>query len=222
MIVKRIVCLANSRKLSGRCVAGKEASAVGAWIRPVSARETEEVSLKEQQYANGEHPQLLDVVEIPLLEPKPKHNQVENWRFAPLRRWVKAGRVSWESLAQMADPVSPLWVNGGSTRNGLNDRMPVDAAHAQSDSLRLINVPSLELVETTREGFLGEERRLQARFSYAGASYVLSVTDPLYEAQYRERPLGSYLLGPCFVTVSIGDPFEGYCYKLIAGIVEQR
>ena len=38
--VKRIVCLANSRKRGGRCVAGKELLAdgrAGGWIRPVSA-----------------------------------------------------------------------------------------------------------------------------------------------------------------------------------------
>ena len=44
--VKRIVCLANSRKLGGRCIAGKELLAdgvSGSWIRPVSHREFEEV-----------------------------------------------------------------------------------------------------------------------------------------------------------------------------------
>ncbi|MGH7707024.1 MAG: dual OB domain-containing protein, partial [Vulcanimicrobiaceae bacterium] len=37
-MLKRIVCLANSRKLQGRCVAGRELqkNGPGAWIRPVS------------------------------------------------------------------------------------------------------------------------------------------------------------------------------------------
>ncbi len=49
--LKRIVCLANSRKYSGRCIAGKELLAdgrPGRWIRPVSARENEEVSEHER------------------------------------------------------------------------------------------------------------------------------------------------------------------------------
>ena len=43
--VKRIVCLANSRKMHGRCVAGREwrDGLAGQWIRPVSNREQQEV-----------------------------------------------------------------------------------------------------------------------------------------------------------------------------------
>jgi hypothetical protein len=50
--VKRILCLANSRKLSGRCLAGKEfgGNDIGTWIRPVGAREHGEVSEYERQY----------------------------------------------------------------------------------------------------------------------------------------------------------------------------
>lgn len=79
MPTKRIVCLANSRKLSGRCVAGRElvADRPEAWVRPVSAREHQEVSEHERQYQDSSDPTLLDVVDVPLLEHRPKDYQQE-------------------------------------------------------------------------------------------------------------------------------------------------
>ena len=78
--VKRILCLANSRKLSGRCVAGREIvnSQAGAWIRPVSDREHQEVSEEEQRYEDGTRPQVLDVIHLPLIEQRPHQFQQEN------------------------------------------------------------------------------------------------------------------------------------------------
>lgn len=81
--VKRIVCLANSRKLCGRCIAGREWNdgRAGRWIRPVSDREHQEVSEYELQYEDGGDPRVLDVIEVPMLEPLPQSFQSENWLF---------------------------------------------------------------------------------------------------------------------------------------------
>ena len=95
--IKRIVCLANSRKLAGRCIAGREWAeerGAGRWIRPVSARECGDVSEYERQYEDGSDPRPLDIVDVPVLEPKPDGCQTENWLLDPERYWERAGSVS--------------------------------------------------------------------------------------------------------------------------------
>ena len=127
--VKRIVCFANSRKMAGRCVAGKEISEdshPGSWIRPVSSRENESISERERCYADGNDPELLDIIEVPLLSPKPKGYQRENWFLNPSRQWRKVGRLAWDDLPQLADPDAPLWTSGFHSRGGENDQVPVD------------------------------------------------------------------------------------------------
>ena len=95
-IVKRIVCLANSRKYNERCIAGREqlsGGLPGPWVRPVSAREHEEVSLSERRFSDGGEPLLLDVIDVPVLEARPKFHQSENWLLDPARPWRLVGRV---------------------------------------------------------------------------------------------------------------------------------
>ena len=112
-VVKRLVCLANSRKLSGRCIAGKEISnrRVAGWVRPVSARVHEEVSEYERQYEDGSDPRVMDIMDVPLLDPRPKAYQQENWLLDSEQYWVKAGCTGWDKLERLADPVEPLWTN---------------------------------------------------------------------------------------------------------------
>lgn len=83
MAKKRVVCLANSRRMGGRCIAGKELinGQFARWVRPVSGWENEELLERECQYEDGSKPQLLDIMNVLLLEPKlkPKSSQRENW-----------------------------------------------------------------------------------------------------------------------------------------------
>jgi hypothetical protein len=144
---KRIVCLANSRKLNGRCVAGRElkADGPGSWIRPVSGREHHEVSEHERQYENGADPKVLDVIDVPLQGPAPITYQTENWLLEPNLYWVCAGRLPLEELYRYVEPAGPLWLNGFRTFNGDNDTIPVGQADLLQSSLRLIRVPNVDL-----------------------------------------------------------------------------
>lgn len=228
-ISKRIICLANSRKYSGRCIAGKEIvpaseehdPLIGPWIRPVSARQSEEVSEDERQFPDGSDPKILDVVDIPLQAARPKHYQRENWLIDDQQYWTKAGRVNVASLAQLIDPPSPLWYDGTNTYNGMNDQIPLMHAFNLTDSLRLIHVDTLTLVVWAPGAPFGNhKRRVQGRFQHAKTNYSLWVTDPTIESQYLKLNDGQYAMGECYLTISLGEPLNGYAYKLIAAIIK--
>jgi hypothetical protein len=224
MVTKRIVCLANSRKLSGRCIAGKENvdGKPGGWVRPVSDREHEEVSELERRYEDGSDPKVLDLIDVPLIEARAHAFQRENWLLDPQYYWQKAGQVGWTNLQSLLDPVSDLWINGQSTFNGLNDKVDFSQAAQLQTSLRLIHVNELSLeVCAPGAAFGNSKRRVQGRFKYAGTHYHLWVTDPVYERRYLAQANGRYEIGECCLTISLGEPHEGFCYKLIAAVVER-
>lgn len=220
---KRIVCLANSRKLNGRCVAGREVidGHPGPWVRPVSDREHQEVSEYERQYEDGSDPSVLDVIDIPLIGPAPGTYQQENYRLDPGFYWMLRGRLEWEELRPFTTDASTLWLNGDSTYHGLNDQIQIEDADALDSSLALIYVPWVELnVFAPGEAFGNSKRRVQARFSYQGTEYRLWVTDPDYEREYLALPNGRHELEEAFLTVSLGEPFRDHCNKLVAAIIE--
>ena len=221
---KRIVCLANSRKLNGRCIAGRELfdDGVGPWIRPVSEREHEEVSEYERQYQDGSDPKVLDIIHVPVLGPRPRAYQSENWLIEAGWYWIKVGQVGYPDLINLVDPVGPLWLNGGSTYNGLNDEIPLDQAERLGQSLTLIQVDALRIsVYSPGASFGNPKRRVQAQFTYGGVEYHLWVTDPAYERTFLAEPNGTYDLGPCFLTVSLGEPYQDCVYKLVAAIIQE-
>jgi Dual OB-containing domain len=222
LLVKRIVCLANSRKMSGRCVAGRELvnGVPGGWVRPVSGRPHEEVSLLEQQYQDGGAPQLLDIVDIPLAAARPGAHQPENWLLDPGFYWVKRGRFDAARLPELLDPPGPLWLNGVHTYNGRNDEIPTEQLGGLGGSLRFIWVPALR-IQVFQPGiaFGDARRRVQAQFIYGQEEYRLWVTDPPVEERYLAFPDGVHELGASYLTVSVGEPFGARCYKLVAAVI---
>jgi hypothetical protein len=221
MTVKRLVCLANSRKLSHRCVAGKELTgpAQGTWVRPVSGREHGEVDLFERRCADGRDPEVMDIIDVPLERAQPKNYQQENWLIAKGKQVACDGSLPWGDLQNLVDPPGNLWVNGQSTARGLNDQIALPGAAALMTSLRLLRVPSMKLSVFTYYG----KKRVQGSFSHEGANYWLWVTDPRYEEPYKAKHEGVYDIGESFLTISLSEPFveKNACYKLIAAIMER-
>ena len=230
MPTRRILCLANSKKLAGRCIAGREVNgtAAGPWIRPVSARPSEEVSENERQYQDGSDPRLLDVIDVPLLHAVPHACQVENWLLDPGYYWTRVRSAGWAELQQFVETPTTLWANGHSTYHGLFDEIPQAVADALPGSLYLIRVDELTLhVFPPSEAFGNPKRRVQAHFTHRGMPYRLWVTDPVIERAYLAQADGYYTGGECCLTISLGEPFQKndsswHRYKLVAAIVEKE
>ena len=218
--VSKIICLANSRKYAGRCIAGKELTGdeVGAWIRPVSGASTGELSLQDIALPSGKMPNLLDIVTVPLREAVPHTYQSENHLIGGTR-WGCSGTWAVSRAGALCDEVDRLWINGFHSHGGLNDRMPVQVVEKSlSSSLCFIRPEGLSI--TVEEGPKGLNR-VRARFAFKGETYWLTVTDPLIEARYLPKIVGDYPVDSAqpYMTVSIGEPFEGFCYKLAAAII---
>ena len=80
-----ILCLANSWKSGGRCVAGIRMDD-GSWIRPVSDTDDGELTPSQCTLDNQRQARPLDIVRLYLKEPAPRPHQPENWQIMEVPR----------------------------------------------------------------------------------------------------------------------------------------
>jgi hypothetical protein len=225
---KTIVCLANSFKTGGICVAGKEKLANGGygdWIRPVSDRPGAELSRSECINGNYGEPKLLDIIAVPLLEPLPHGHQTENHLIDGTRRWSKLGVMPWTVLPQICDRPPSLWINGGSTRSGgLNNCIGAVHAATLRSSLSLVR-PETFSIAVGWQSVQGLDRKVcWGKFTYNTEEYVLKLTHPDVSKAFQPKEEGDYPLEDVYICVSLTEPFsgDGKCHKLVAAILSKR
>jgi hypothetical protein len=211
----KIIVLANSKKNGGRCIAGKSLSSTPyfSWVRPVADRGNNSIMRNEYTYESGGEPRLLDVAEISLIGPCGEPPQTENWILNNSVKWKKAMELNLDLLPIFTDPDASLWIDGFSSSGGFNDRVPEKLIGSVQSSLRLIAVNDLRIQ------FFGDKAR--GFFNYLGENYGLVVTDPVQINHLRSMGSGEYAVGDVFLTISLGEYYQGYRYKLIAAIIAQ-
>lgn len=223
--VKRMVCLANSYKTNGLCIAGREllANGFGGWIRPVSIRPTAEVSFMEYSYQNNRSPRILDIIDVPLLNPLPKQHQTENHLIDPSKPWVKVGELQWQQLVQIREQPPTLWINSGQTRDGSRfNCISQPEAATQNYSLVLIR-PENFVVKVGSSTWEGRTKRTyHGGFTYNGIQYILRSTDPAVRSAFSGRDEGDYPMNDVYLCVSLTEAYaeDGRCHKLVAAVVK--
>lgn len=217
---RQLVCLANSRKPEGRCIAGKSVTG-GEWIRPVSARQGAELTSAECRCVDGGEPTLLDVIDVPLLRADPRGHQRENHLIAPGEPWLRNGKVTWEEAQRLADDIDILWVNGFSTTEGRNDRVPPGQIAACTNSRALIRIREIRF---SVGKFRNDRRGVRAEFRFKERSYNLKLTDPAIEAKLFERGIGMHDFRlDALLCISLTEPYiDGHCYKLVASVITEK
>jgi len=245
MFYKTIVCLANSRKNGGRCVAGKEiinGQLTPHWIRPVSRSGTGELSSRQsrlrdripfpklpnwlnnwlglfiKRYSSA---QMLDLITIPLLEHQSHAYQSENYLIDNDQCWIKEPATIPIQLSQCCDATESLWINGYHSYSGSNDKIPLAIAETQvKTSLLLIKPSTINIIVASE---FNHRLKVRTEFTYRGQHYRLVVTDPQFEYRYKFKPTGNYPLGKeVYLCISLGEPFQNYCYKLVTAIFEEN
>ncbi|MGA8367929.1 MAG: hypothetical protein WB716_11490 [Candidatus Acidiferrales bacterium] len=164
---------------------------------------------------------MLDIIKIRMIDHVPHGHQSENHLIDAEYTWVKVGRATWQDLDAAVDEFpGALWIDGDNSYNGLNDRVSEAQASTCHNSLMLLQ-PEKLVVTVAVEGaeFDNPRRKIRAHFTCGGRRYILAVTDPVIEEHYRAKKNGEYPIKKARLCVSLGGPYEGYCYKLVAGII---
>ena len=226
---RRIICLANSKKLKGRCLAGKlyTHGRIGAWVRPISNRSDDSLNKLERQVGKDTELQLLDILEFGIKKSSSSGHQVENWLINPNRLMVRTGRMSPIELLPAIDKPINLWHTGKSSKtHGKNDLVPENRIADSSCSLYLIKIENLKIqVVTNNYGY--EYRQVRGEFTYVGADYNLVITDPVIDAEYKSKLDGFYEIKNLLLTISLAkisyearkSESSGF-YKLIAAVIK--
>ena len=103
-----IICLANSYKHNGRCIAGL--NEVSQWVRPLSPSKKRAID-KETRIIEGSEPQILDILEIPLHAHGPVEGcQPEN-KLLKTGQWKRVGQVTTKDLLKYCEGDSVILHN---------------------------------------------------------------------------------------------------------------
>lgn len=222
-----ILCLANSRKHQGRCVAGIRLDGEG-WLRPAGWNAEGTLYSNDYFLADGTETGVLDVLRIGCVRPRPEVHHPENW-LIKREPWTLLARPASEEIAPLLQHhLTPGQDLFGDTSDCILYRTlretPISASLA------------LVLPDEIRWGVHAKpygSRQFRVLFSLGSASYDLPLTDQNWEPRLNLLPPGMHHrlragLQPeevILLTISLSEPFqkniqaEKVCHKLVAAVI---
>ena len=217
---KHFVCLANSYKHGGRCIAGVEVTlgADGAftivkkddgsprWIRPITHSENEAIP-NDIAAEIG----IFSLVELTDVVPCPNKAHSENVYFGQMKRCPSNLRCDKETLDQFIDTAhqTAFYFRGKAIPASMIDRL--------NYSLMLIHPQDVH-------AYVDEEReksKYRMKFTYYGSHYDFPITDPVFLEAFKKDPQSFSEPKDAYLTVSLGMEFEGFHFKLVATVFTQ-
>lgn len=213
------VCLANSWREGGKCVAGIRLDGKG-WIRPVNSPEGGALQQRYYTLYAGRPIALLDHVRVAATRPCPLPYHPENWLLEEGKSWKLIDTLNVQKARQVLTP----YLTGGPTLFG-NDAPWRNSSEFQDNpseaSLLLVSPQGLQWSVWNSWG----KRKCRAQFHLGGAHYDLPLTDPEWNIRILKLEDGSYTTkqvagsdATVALTVSLGAPFalqNNRCYKIV-------
>ena len=130
-------------------------------------------------------------------------------------RWRKVGRLEAGELRKFVQKPSDIW--GTENHGYIRARVPTAEADQMGSSLLL-----LRLREACIDVKKWPERwTVRVGFEYRGVHYDFAATDPAFKAESIKKGEGSYSLASrTYGCISLGEPDNGYRFKLAAAVFE--
>ncbi len=218
---KLFVCLANSRKYSGRCIAGVElrygadgrlrivenAQHQPQWIRPISQSDFGELAAHWVR-----HIRLGDLVEVEITEGGCHGNsyQSENVYFE------KDSLKVVEKLPLTHERLEKLSLHESTPLFGCRRRaIPIDHIGGLYSSLTFVKVKNATIRWRDEIGARPQER---LNFTYNDCNYDLALTDIEFVEKYMADNDILQKANQVYLTVSLSMPWDNRLYKLAAGV----
>jgi hypothetical protein len=219
----QMICLANSYKLGGRCVAGLRADGKG-WIRPVSETASGTLNAKQYTCEGDVVAQPMDLIEIDVGDGRPLKYQRENVALAG-RRWrllERPASVAYATIVRAAIVKAGPLLGGSGDRRHLDD-FPDDK---YANSLALVAPVEIEWEKATN---YRNKPQVRCHFKVGTYEYNLVVTDlawiPRFDnltyGTHRSAEIGLRAGQRVLLCTSMAEPIAatGNCFRLVAAVI---